>query len=144
MSLQTKQYLILNKKNYFALADEFVTLHQLFKQDTLFEKLNFWIDLILYPLYTLISILFFKQELGVFTIMTVHKTVSKWQEYLRYLELESETREWKRIVQSVGGPFISTNDEMYHIYVYADGMQRLHDDLFRSPLLLTKKRSKRV
>jgi hypothetical protein len=138
------RYLILNKKNYFAIADEFITLDQLFKQDTLFEKLNFWIDLVVYPLYTLICILFFKQDMNIFTLMTVHKTVSKWQEYLRYLELKSETMEWKKIVQSAGGPFISTNDEIYHMYVYADGMQRLHDNLFRSPLLLTKKRSKRV
>ena len=123
-------YLILNKKNYFKIADEFVTLHQLFKTETFFEKVNFWIDLFIYPLYTLISILVFKEELGVFTMMSVQKTVSKWQQYLRYMELKYETDEWKAIIQSVGGPFISTNDEMYHMYVYADGMQRLHDNLF--------------
>ena len=61
--LKINQYLILNKKNYFKIADEFVTLHQLFKTDTLLEKFNFWVDLVIYPLYTLISILFFKQEL---------------------------------------------------------------------------------
>jgi len=128
--LKINQYLILNKKNYFKIADEFVTLHQLFKNETLFEKLNFWVDLIIYPLYTLISIFFFKQDLGVFTMMSTHKTISKWQQYLRYIELKSETDEWKAIVQSVGGPFISTNDDKYHLYVYADGMQRLHDNLF--------------
>jgi hypothetical protein len=32
-------------------------------------------------------------------------------------------REWTNIVRAVGGPFISTNDAKYHIYVYADGMQ---------------------
>ena len=128
--LKINQYLILNKKNYFKIADEFVTLHQLFKTDTLLEKFNFWVDLVIYPLYTLISILFFKQELGIFTMMSTHKTVSKWQQYLRYMELKCETDEWKAIVQSVGGPFISTNDDKYHVYVYADGMQRLHDNLF--------------
>ena len=128
--LKINQYLILNKKNYFKIADEFVTLHQLFKTETFFEKFNFWIDLVIYPLYTLISILFFKQDLGIFTMMSVHKTVSKWQQYLRYIELKFETDEWKAIVQSVGGPFISTNDDKYHIYVYADGMQRLHDNMF--------------
>ena len=128
--LKINQYLILNKKNYFKIADEFVTLHQLFKTETLLEKFNFWIDLVIYPLYSLISILFFKQELGIFTVMSTHKTVTKWQQYLRYMELKSETDEWKRMVQSVGGPFISTNDDKYHVYVYADGMQRLHNNLF--------------
>jgi hypothetical protein len=128
--LKINQYLILNKKDYFKIADEFVTLHQLFKTETLLEKFNFWIDLVIYPLYSLISILFFKQELGIFTVMSTHKTVTKWQQYLRYMELKSETDEWKRMVQSVGGPFISTNDDKYHVYVYADGMQRLHNNLF--------------
>lgn len=63
-------------------------------------------------------------------MMSTHKTISKWHQYLRYIELKYETNEWKAIVQSIGGPFISTNDDKYHVYVYADGMQRLHDNLF--------------
>jgi hypothetical protein len=98
---------------------------------------------VLYPLFTLCSILFFKQQLGLFTVMSIHKTVTKWGQYFRYLELKHMTDEWKTIVKSVGGPFISTNDEMYHMYVYADGMQRLHDDLLGG-LLLPKERAKRL
>jgi magnesium-transporting ATPase (P-type) len=137
------QYIILNNKPYFSLADEFITLYQLFKQETVFETLNFWIDMVVYPLFTLCSILFFKQQLGLFTVMSIHKTVTKWGQYFRYLELKYMTDEWKTIVKSIGGPFISTNDEMYHMYVYADGMQRLHDDLLGS-LLLPKERAKRL
>jgi hypothetical protein len=142
MSSTINQYLILNKKSYFQIADEFVKLTQLFKNETTLEKLNFWVDMVIYPILTIVSIIFFNQKMGVFTIISIHKTVTKWQQYLRFLELKHETDEWKTLVKSVGGPFISTNDDMYHMYVYADGMQRLHDDLFRSPFLLSKKGTK--
>jgi hypothetical protein len=130
MSIEIIQYLILNNQSYFAKADEFVDLDQLFKQETLFEKLNFWVDMVLYPLYTLLSIVFFGGEFGIFTLMTIHKTLTKWYEYFKYWMLNREIKEWKKYVKSVGGPFISTNDETYHSYVYADGMQRLHTRFF--------------
>ena len=131
MSLQINQYLILNKKRYFDLAEEFVKLEQLFKLETLFEKVSFWVDMFIYPLYTLFSTVFYTQKLGIFTIMSIHKTVTKWQQYFRYIELRSDINAWKVMVRSVGGPFISTNDDTYHSYIYADGMQRLHDKLFK-------------
>ena len=130
MSIDINQYLILNNQSYFAKADEFVDLNQLFIQETLFEKLNFWVDMILYPLYTLISIVFFDSEFGIFTLMTIQKTLTKWYEYFKYWMLGREIKEWKKLVKSAGGPFISTNDEIYHSYVYADGMQRLHNRFF--------------
>ena len=145
MSLQINQYLILNKKRYFSIAEEFVNLEKLFKLETLFEKVTFWIDMVIYPIYTLFSILMYNQTLGIMTIMSIHKTVTKWQQYFRYMELKSEINEWKAIVRSVGGPFISTNDDTYHSYVYADGIQRLHDSLFgSSAFIFTKEGTKRL
>jgi hypothetical protein len=126
------QYIVLHQQNYFKIAQEFVDLHQLFKQETLLEKLNFYIDMIVYPLYIVFSTVLFQQTVGLFTILSIHKAISKWQQYLRYLELRSETDEWKCLIQSIGGPFISTNDETYHMYVYADGMQRSYNHLFTS------------
>jgi hypothetical protein len=145
MSLEINQYLILNKKRYFSIAEEFVKLEQLFKLETLFEKVSFWIDMIIYPIYTLFSTVLYSQTLGILTIMSIHKTVTKWQQYFRYVELKSEITIWKEIVRSAGGPFISTNDDTYHSYVYADGMQRLHDSLFgKSTFFLTKEGTKRL
>lgn len=139
------KYLVLNKKPYFKIADEYVQLNQLFRNETTFEKLNFWIDMVIHPLINILSMIFFNQQLGVFTVLSIHKTVTKWRSYLRYLELKTEINEWREIIHSIGGPFISTNDETYHSYVYADGMQRLHDSLFgRLPITLSKKSSKRV
>lgn len=135
------QYIILNRSDYFTIAEEFTSLDQLFKKETVFEKLNFWIDMVIYPIITLLSIIFYNQNLGIFTIITIHKTVTKWQQYLRYIFLKEKTDEWKEIIQSTGGPTISTNDETYIMYVYADGMQRLRNRLFP---VLTKKSTKRL
>ena len=127
---ELSQYIILNSTNYFQIAEEFVNLHALFKQETLFETLNFWIDMIFYPLYIVFSTLWFEQPIGMFTVLSIHKAVSKWQQYIKFLQLKETTDEWKRLIQSIGGPFISTNDETYHMYVYADGMQRSYNTLF--------------
>jgi len=140
MTHYANQYLILNNSNYFALADEFIILNQVFKKDTVFEKLNFWVDMLIYPLINLISIILYNQKLGIFTVMMIHKTVKKWQEYVRYLFLKQKTDEWKEIVDSSGGPVISTNDDTYIMYVYADAMQRLRNRLFP---VFTKKSTKR-
>ena len=86
--------------------------------------------MILYPLYIVFSTLWFEQPIGMFTVLSIHKAVSKWQQYIRFLQLQEKTDEWKRLIQSIGGPFISTNDETYHMYVYADGMQRSYNHLF--------------
>ena len=142
MTLYVNQYIILNNSNYFAVAEEFIILEQLFKKDTAFEKLNFWIDMVIYPIVNLISIIIYNQRMGFFTIISIHKTVTKWQQYLRYLQLKSETNEWKEIVNSTGGPSISTNDDTYIMYVFADAMQRLRNRLF--PTFFAKKGTKRL
>lgn len=139
MTQYVNQYLILNHFDYFAVAEEFTTLNQLFKQDTVFEKLNFWIDMVIYPIVNLISIIFYNQRMGIFTVMSIHKAVTKWQQYIHYLFLKEKTNEWKEIIQSTGGPSISTNDDTYIMYVFADGMQRLRNRLFP---VLTKKGAK--
>jgi hypothetical protein len=141
MTRYLNQYLILNNSDYFAVAEEFTILNQIFKKDTVFEKLNFWVDMIIYPVINLLSIILYNQKMGIFTVMMIHKTVKKWQEYLRYLLLKQKTDEWKEIVQSTGGPIISTNDDTYIMYVYADAMQRLRNRLFP---VLTKKGTKRL
>jgi magnesium-transporting ATPase (P-type) len=141
MTLYVNQYLILNSSNYFEVAEEYTLLDHIFKRETVFENLNFWIDMVIYPLINLLSVILYNQKLGIFTIMSIHKTVTKWQQYLRYMILKEKTDEWKEIIQSTGGPVISTNDNTYIMYVYADAMQRLRNRLFP---VLTKKGTKRL
>lgn len=139
------EYILLNTQNYFKVADEYVTLEKKFKQETVFEKLSLWMDMILYPLFMICSSVFYGKKMDMFTVITAHKTFAIWKDWIRYKTIQTEIREWKKIVTSNGGPFISTNDETYHVFVYADGMQRLYNALFapRSHVL-TKERVKRL
>ena len=126
------QYLILNDRNYFALAEEHIYLEQIFKKETLLEKLTLWIDMLVYPIVMLFSTIWYGQDINIFTVMTIHKTVTMWLDWVKYYQLCHEVSEWKKFVQSAGGPFISTNDPTYHVYVYADGMQRLKNKFFNA------------
>ena len=141
------QYFILNNTSYFAIAEEYVGLQETFIKETLVEKLFLWVDMFIYPAYILISTVLYNQTLSLMTIASIHKTVTIWLQYLKYRTLSRKIHEWTNIVRSVGGPFISTNDPTYHVYVYADGMQRLHDLLFgtrHTHSVLAKKGTKRL
>ena len=86
----------------------------------------------------LLSILWKSQAMSM--ALTLYRMVTDWKQYIHYLEIRKKIHEWKEIVHSAGGPFISTNDDVYQPYVYADGMQRLHNNLLGLP----KERTKRV
>jgi hypothetical protein len=124
MSL-VSQYLVLNNTDYFREADEYIQLHQLFKTETFYEKFGLFMKLI----GNLILAFVWKSQ-ALSMSFTIYRMVEDWKQYIRYLEIRSKIREWKELVRSVGGPFISTNDPTYQCYVYADGMQRLHNRLF--------------
>jgi hypothetical protein len=124
------QYLILNDRDYFALAEEHIRLDRIFNKQGL-GKLLLWIDMLVYPFVMLFSTFWYGQNINIFTIMTIHKMVTMWVDWFQYYTITQETLEWKKFVQSAGGPFISTNDPTYHLYVYADGMQRLKNSFFK-------------
>jgi hypothetical protein len=129
------RYLILNNTNYFAIAEEYIELNQLFKTETFYEKFGLFMKLI----GNLILALVWKSQ-PLSMSFTMYRMVEDWRQYLRYLEIHRRIREWRNIVHSAGGPFISTNDDLYQPYIYADGIQRLHNNLFG----LTKERAKRL
>ncbi len=128
----------MSPKNYFTIADEYVSLQRIFSRDTLLEKLELWIEMIITPLFMLGSAILNMSMPDMFQMMSLQKCVQLWKDWFRMRELRSEIHNWMRIVRSIGGPFISSNDAEYHVFVYADGMQRLHD------LIITKERAKRL
>ena len=109
-------------KPYFSLVEEFLYLQKNF-ETTFFEICLLGIDMILYPLYILYQI--FLGDFSPFYILSISKTYELWIEYFRYRELKEEINSWISIVKKVDGPWISTNNSQYHLYVYADAMQRL-------------------
>lgn len=117
---------ILNRSKYFETAEEFIEMKRVFVKDALFDRVMLWVDMVISPLITLFSALYYGEAPSIFSIMGLYKTVSMWNDWIYFQILKSEVHEWTSIVKSIGGPFIATNDPSYHTYVYADGMQRLH------------------
>jgi hypothetical protein len=132
--------ILTNSSSYFSLADEYVELQNTFICENILEKVNLWIDMIIYPIYTLISSIMSGETPNMLFFFSVKKCIDLWQKWFRYKELSSVIREWKKIVSSVGGPFITTNDPTYHVFVYADAMTRLHASLITA----TEKCAKRL
>lgn len=131
--------LILQPTNYFQIADEYVSLQKTFVKETLFEKLGLWFDMIISPLITLVQWYFNGSSFDIFTLLSLQKVFTLWKDWFRMKYLQTIIRQWKQTVKQVGGPFITCNDAEYHVFVYADAMQRILDSL-----LLTKEGTKRT
>lgn len=126
--------------NYFETADEYVELQGIFLKESWVEKLGIWIDMVVYPIISFVSCFAYNQTPTIFTMLSLHKTIKLWTQWFRFKTLTYEIREWMNTIRSIGGPFISTNDPTYHVFVYADAMQRIQIELLR----LTKKGTKRA
>lgn len=124
-------HFVLYPQNYFKIAEEFIRLHTIFVKESFFEKVSLWIEMVISPLISLFMSLYSKTPPSFLTVIGLQKCFQLWQEWFEFRRLAGVVREWTNIVRAVGGPFISTNDAKYHIYVYADGMQRIHDALIK-------------
>lgn len=65
-------------------------------------------------------------ELSVFALVGVLvKFVEVWMKWARYQVLRDYAKQWVFLTKLVGGPFISCNDPKYHVFVYAEAVERL-------------------
>ena len=117
-----KLKLKVEKKPYFSLVQEYIELEKKFMKPWL-DLLPLIIEMILYPLY--LFYLFIQGDFSPFSILSLVKTYELWMEYFEYRKLKLELDSWIPVVKKVGGPWISTNESVYHWYVYADAMERL-------------------
>ena len=120
------KYLISNAKNYFAEAEDFVTLTEKF----LVPSWTVWFEMVLSPLIMIVMCIVTRSPPDMFSAMSTYKTIQIWMEWFKYKRVKARFMEWKQIVDAFGGPFISTNNPNYLAYVYADGMQRIHNQTF--------------
>lgn len=124
--------ILMNDKNYFKIADDYVSLQKIFSTDTLIKKVELWIEMVISPLFTIGMMIWEQKTPDMFNIMSLQKCFQLWKDWFRMRELRSQIHTWIKLIRSIGGPFISTNDAEYHVFVYADAMQRLHDLLIIS------------
>jgi len=122
--------MILLESNYFEKADKHVELSRVFLKEGWMENLGLWFDMVLYPLFSIFYFVYNSEKPSIFTILSFYKTINLWLDWFEYQSLNADIREWVNIVRSIDGPFISTNDPTYHVFVYADGMTRIHHSFF--------------
>jgi hypothetical protein len=135
-------HFVMNTENYFEVAEEFLRLQTLFVKESMFEVIMQWFEMVISPLLTL----FFSwwKPPSVFSMMTIQKSIDLWINWYKFRELGGVIRKWTNIVRSVNGPFISTNHGKYHVYVYADGMQRIRNSLLEGRCAISKEGAKRL
>jgi len=116
-----------NEDNYFKLADEFVVLQKIFVPESTLDTISLWMDMIIYPIYTVIN--WFISGFSALSVIGLTKSYQLWIDWFRFKSLGKQVRSWTNIVRSVGGPFISSNEAEFHVFVYADGMERIRESL---------------
>lgn len=126
MTSESLAYMFLHDKQFFEKADDYSRLNKIFNPEGWLEKVTLLADMIISPLVTLITCVWYCELPSIFSIISLYKTINLWSDYIYFKMLITELHEWTRIVKSIGGPFISTNDADYHAYVYADAMERIH------------------
>jgi hypothetical protein len=82
-----------------------------------------WFDMLLYPIYVVVQL--YMLDMSPMYIMALIKTYKIWVDWFRLREIEKKVDSWKTTIRSLGGPWISSNDPDLHVFVYADGMERI-------------------
>ena len=127
---------------YFALAEEYLDLRKMFDCNSLLDNLLLWFDMVIYPLYIVVRLCML--DFSPMYMFSLFSTYQKWNLWFRLRTLQASVDEWQKTVQSVGGPWISSNDPDLHVFVYADGMERIkYSQTFR-PSRKTEKTSPKV
>lgn len=130
--------MILLESDYFEKADKHVELSRVFLKDSWWEHLSLWFDMLIYPILSLCYFIYNSEKPSIFTMISMYKCINLWIQWAEYQSLNADIREWMNIVRSIDGPFISTNDPTYHVFVYADGMTRIKNSFTTSPHLRAK------
>ena len=120
-------YLLFNTKNYFQNAEEFIRLEKIHKNPSWLLLIDMWVT----PIIFIFNIIITHSLPNVLSVMSLYKTFRSWFDYFKYVDMRNDCIRWKLIVDSFDGPFIATNDVRYMPYVYADGMQRIHNNIFK-------------
>jgi hypothetical protein len=107
----------------FQTADRYIQLKKKCDPKTWFETATLISDMIVMPLITLFFI-FSGQADPMTAAMTALKAYQVWKDYTEYTILQFEVQSMFLYCQTVGGPFIVTNDPTYMPYVFADAVQR--------------------
>jgi len=111
----------------FVVADRYITLHKIYSPKSWSELLNLFIDMIVMPIITIFLFTIGSAD-PLMVVSTAMKAYQSWRDYTEYIDLRYQVQLMFLYCQTVGGPFITTNDSLYMPYVFADAVQRKYID----------------
>ena len=120
-------YFLQNTKNYFKESEELLRLEKIHRHPSWVLFIEMWIT----PILFIVSIFITESIPSLLSMLSIYRCFCTWSDHYRYKELRRDFDRWQLIVDSLGGPFVATNNMRYMPYVYADGMQRIHNFVFK-------------
>ena len=116
----------------FETAERYIQLRNKCAPESWASTLSLINDMIVMPIITLF-LLFIHVADPMTVAMTAMKAYQTWNEYTEYTQLRFEVQRMFLYCQSVGGPFIVTNNPVYMPYVFADAVQRVPVGIAKLP-----------
>lgn len=109
----------------FPIADEYVKLQSQFEPPGWIAWLLLLNDMIIQPVWAFLSFCMGNPPSKFSLAAMLIRTVDVWRKWVRYQVLRDIARNWVLLTKIAGGPFISCNDPKYHVFVYAEAIERL-------------------
>jgi hypothetical protein len=107
----------------FETAERYIQLKAKCAPDTWSDVISRMNDMIIMPVILLFFI-FMNLADPMMMAMNGLRTYQAWSEYAEYTQLRFDVQRMMIYCQSVGGPFIVTNNPKYMPYVFADAVYR--------------------
>lgn len=107
----------------FKVAERYIQLRKVCAPQSWADTITLISDMILMPIITLFLVFLHVAD-PMMIATTLLKTYQVWKEYTEYTHLRFQVQSMLVYCQSVGGPFITTNNPLYMPYVFADAVQR--------------------
>ena len=116
----------------FKTAERYIQLRKICLPISWAEFITRMNDMILMPIISFF-LLFIRAEDIITVGFTLMKAYQVWAEFTEYTQLRFDVQRMFLYSQSVGGPFIVTNDPVYMPYVFADAVYRVPVGMAKSP-----------
>ena len=111
----------------FVVAERYLQLRKVCVPESWADSITLIVDMIVMPIITLFLV--FLRIADPMTIATTAlKAYQTWRDYTEYTDLRFQVQSMLVYCQSVGGPFITTNNPLYMPYVFADAVQRMNQN----------------
>lgn len=107
------------------MAEEYVQLQSVLEPEGWIDRILLGNDMFLQPVIIYLTWVLGYEVSFLAIISILVKAVEVWWKWARYQVLREDAKHWVLITKLAGGPFISCNDPKYHVFVYAEAIERL-------------------